>query len=453
MSVLILAILSLGAGCAPLPDVSTLAGEAQAQKPPKILSAKGMLSRQKSREIMKRLQGSAHPGDLLERHNAVLEMVSGLPLTKGNKVRLLIDGGSTYAAMFSAMECARESIDIETFKIENDEIGRRFAEALLKKQAEGVQVNLMYDSIGSLATPPSFFKRLRDAGIRVVEVNPLHGKPGKELLPVHADHRKLLVVDGRLAITGGINISQVYASTPFGSEKAPKPPVPWRDTDVEIEGPAAAEFQRLFADLWAQQKGEPLRGGRYFPRLENRGTDLVRAIGSSPGESNRATYISYLCAILFSRHSVHLTNAYFIPDDHTLDALTDAARRGVDVRIILPSISDSSMALYAMRYNYSELLKAGVKLYQRRKALLHSKTAVIDGVWSTVGSTNMDLFSLSKNYEINAVVLSRDFASQMERMFANDLSESEEITLAKWEKRSVLERMRELFAHMLSPLM
>ena len=398
---------------------------------------------------MERLKRSVDPTDILQRHSAVIESVSGSPLTKGNKVILLVDGQVTYAAMFKAIENARDHINFETFIIEDDETGRRFVDLLLKKQAEGVQVNLIYDSVGSFSTPASFFQRLRGAGIQVVEFNPINPLKahGKWLL-AHPDHRKILIVDGKVIITGGINISQVYSSTPFRRERDEKTPMPWRDTDVQIEGPAVAEFQKLFLDTWLKQTGPTLSERNYFPDLKEEGNALVRVVGSTPGQSNRITFIVYVSAIIFAEHSVHLTNAYFIPDDQILDALADAARRGVDVKIILPSISDSSLALYAQRYNYSELLKAGVKLYERRNALLHAKTAVIDDVWSTVGSTNMDFWSFLSDDEVNAVILSREFAIEMEKMFARDLAESDQIQWEEWKKRPLLPRIREWFAHL-----
>jgi cardiolipin synthase A/B len=442
--------LFLGGGCATLPDGEKLAGQAPAQGTPTIVSAQGVLSPAQSRAIIARLQAGAKATDVLQRHEAVLEMVGGPPLVKGNRVTLLTDGRSSYAAIFHAIEAATDNINVEMYKIEDDQEGHKFAEWLLKKQAEGVHVNLMYDRIGSLNTPASFFNRMRQAGIDVVEVNPIDASKGAV---VAADHRKMVIVDGKLLITGGINISQVYSSTVFQKEKKEKPSVPWRDTDIEIEGPVVAEFQRLFLDLWLQQKGPGLSVRRYFPRLEEKGAALVRAVGSAPGENNRLNYVSYLSALTFAEHSIHLTSAYFIPDDSTLDALTAAARRGVDVKIIVPSISDSAWALWAMRYNYSELLKSGVKLYERRKALLHAKTAVVDGVWSTVGSTNFDSYSLSRNYEVNAVILGGRFGSEMEEMFANDLKESGQIRPEKWQKRSLLEKSRELLAHLFSHLM
>jgi cardiolipin synthase len=173
-------------------------------------------------------------------------------------------------------------------------------------------------------------------------------------------------------------------------------------------------------------------------------------VGSSPGESNRITFILYVSAITFAENSLHMTNAYFVPDHQTVDALTDAAKRGVDVKIILPGASDSSLAAYAGQYFYSDLLKSGVKLYKRRNVLLHAKTLVIDGVWSTVGSTNMDFWSFSTNDEVNAVILSREFAMEMEKIFASDLEESDQIRLEEWEKRPLLSRIRERFAHLFS---
>ncbi|MBP1599702.1 MAG: phospholipase D/Transphosphatidylase, partial [Acidobacteria bacterium] len=263
----------------------------------------------------------------------------------------------------------------------------------------------------------------------------------------------ILIVDGNVVFTGGINISAVYSSSPSGQsrrsggEQDNKTPIPWRDTDVQIEGPVVAEFQKLFLDTWQTQKGPDLSKGNYFPDLKASGKALVRAVGSSPGETNRLTFVLYVSAITFSENSLHLTNAYFVPDDQTVDALIAAARRGVDVKIVLPGTTDSSLVLNAGRYYYSRLLKSGVKLYRRRDAMLHAKTAVIDGIWSTVGSTNMDFWSFSTNDEVNAVVLNKEFAAEMEKMFAGDLAESDEILLEKWEKRPALNKFKEWFAH------
>ncbi len=450
MFFLSVSILSLSNGCATLPNVSEMIDEAPtAQEPRQIVSAKGLLSPEKSKAIMERLKRSVDPTDILERHTAVVESVTESPLTKGNKVTLLVDGPATYAAMFKAIQNARDHINLETFIIEDDEVGHKFTDLLLQKQAEGIQVNLIYDSVGSFSTPAAFFQRLRDGGIQVVEFNPVNPfKAHGHWLLAHPDHRKILIIDGKVAIAGGINISSVYSSRLSGRREVEGAPLPWRDTDVQIEGPAVAEFQKLFLVTWQKQKGPKLSERNYFPDLKEEGNAMVRVVGSTPGQSNRITFIVYVSAITFAEHSVHLTNAYFIPDDQIIDAFTDAARRGVDVKIILPSTSDSSLVLYATRYNYSKLLKSGVKLFERRNALLHAKTAVIDSVWSTVGSTNMDFWSFLSDDEVNAVILSREFAIEMEKMFAKDIAESDQIKWEEWKERPLLPRIREWFAHL-----
>lgn len=446
MFFLFVSILSLSNGCATLPNVSEKIDEAPAaQEPRQIVSSKGLVSPGKSKAIMERLKQSVDPTDILERHTAVVESVTESPLTKGNKVTLLSDGLATYAAMFKAIGNARDHINLESYIIEDDETGRKFADLLLQKQAEGIQVNVIYDSVGSINTPASFFQRLIDGGIQVVGFNPIN--PLKWGL-THRDHRKILIVDGKVAIIGGINISKVYSSSPFKRKKNKKAPIHWRDTDIQTEGPAVAEFQKLFLDTWQKQKGPKLSRRNYFPDLKEEGSAMVRVVGSTPGQDNRVPFIVYVSAISFAEHSIHMTNSYFIPDGQTLKALTDAAARGVDVKIILPGITDSQLALYAQRYYYSRLLRSGVKLYEHSTSLLHAKTAVIDKVWSTVGSTNMDFLSLLNNDEVNAVILSREFADEMEKMFVVDLENSKQIQWEEWKERPLLPRVREWFVNL-----
>jgi len=443
-------ILGLSNGCATLPNVSEKIDEAPtAQEPRQIVSSKGLLSPEKSKAIMERLKRSVDSTDILERHLAVVESITESPLTKGNKVTLLADGQATYAAMFKAIENARDHINLESYIIEDDETGRKFAELLLQKQTEGVQVNVIYDSVGSFSTPAAFFQRLQDSGIQVVEfnpVNPLTAGEGWRL--THRDHRKILIIDGKIAIIGGINISEVYSSSPLKRKQGEKAPIRWRDTDIHIEGPAVAELQKLFLDTWVKQKGPELSGRSYFPDLKEAGNALVRVIGSTPGQDNRIPFIVYVSAISFAEHSIHMTNSYFIPDDQIVTAITDAARRGVDVKIILPGITDSPLALYAQRYHYSGLLKSGVKVYEHSTSLLHAKTAVIDKVWSTVGSTNMDFLSLLNNDEVNAVILNHEFAVEMEKMFVRDLENSRQIQWDEWKERPLLPRIREWFMNL-----
>ena len=449
---LLVSIVTLVGGCATLPNVSEMMDEVPTtQEPRQIASVKGLLSPKQSNALMERLKRSVGATDILERYTAVIESVSESPLTKGNKVTLLVDGAATYAAMFKAVENAGDHINIETYIMEDieDETGRKLADLMLQKQAEGVQVNLIYDSLGSYTTPAAFFQRLRDGGIQVVEFNPINPLKarGKWRL-AKSDHRKILIVDGKVAIAGGINISQVYTSGLSGRRDKEAVQMPWRDTDVQIEGPAVAEFQKLFLDTWQNQKGAKLPERKYFPALKEEGQALVRVLGSTPGEANRLTFIMYVAAITFAEKSLHMTNAYFAPDSQTVEALTDAAKRGVDVKIILPGTTDSSLAQFAGEYFYSGLLKSGVKLYKRRNVLLHAKTLVIDGVWSTVGSTNMDFWSFSSNDEVNSVILSREFAITMEEMFARDLAESDQVRWEEWKKRPLSLKVREWFSHL-----
>ncbi len=446
----LVSILCLSNGCATLPNVSEIIEEAPtAQNPRQILSSKGLISPRKSKAIMERLKRSVDPTDILERHTAVVESITESPLTKGNKVTLLADGQATYTAMFAAIEKAKDHLNLETYIIEDDETGRKFADLLLQKQAKGVQVNLIYDSVGSMKTPASFFQRLVDGGIQVVGFNPINPLEVQgEWNLTHRDHRKMLIADGKIAIIGGINISKVYSSTPFKRKRNEKAPIHWRDTDIQVEGPAVAEFQKLFLDTWLKQKGPKLSEQNSFPDLKTEGHSLVRVVGSTPGQDNRIPFIMYVSAITFAEHSIHMTNSYFIPDDQIIKALTDAAERGVDVKLILPGITDSKLALSAQRDHYSELLQAGVKVYEHSTSLLHAKTAVIDKVWSTVGSTNMDFLSLLSNDEVNAVILSKEFAVEMEEMFVRDLADSKEIQWAEWKKRPLLPRIRGWFMNL-----
>jgi cardiolipin synthase len=303
--------------------------------------------------------------------------------------------------------------------------------------------------VGSIKTPDLFFQHLRDGGVQVVGFNPVNPlKVTDNWALAQRDHRKILIVDGKVAIMGGINISKVYSSSPLKRRQNKNSPIHWRDTDIHVEGPAVAEFQKLFLDTWTKQTGAKPSQRNYFPPLKEAGSALVRVIGSTPGESNRIPFIVYVSAMSFAEHSIHMTNSYFIPDDQIVKALSDAAGRGVDVKIILPGVTDSKLALYAQRYHYSGLLKSGVKLYEHSTSLLHAKTAVIDKVWSTVGSTNMDYLSLLTNDEVNAVVLSPDFAVEMEKMFARDLANSKQILWEEWNDRPLLPRVREWFVNL-----
>jgi cardiolipin synthase A/B len=446
--------------CSSLPNFEPEQVLAQAPAAPVLEGARGPLSAAQSKAIIAKMASRSPETAIFDRHLAIEEAVVGSPLVVGNQVNLLQDGPATYRAMYAAIESARDHINLETYILDDDEVGQRFADALIAKQRQGVQVNIIHDSVGTLRTAKAFFKRLTDAGIKVLEfnpVNPAHARKGWEVN--QRDHRKLLIVDGKVAFLGGINISSVYSSGSFrsggsrgssgsGEARPGKDGKAWRDTHVRLAGPVVAEVQKLFLSTWQKQKGEALADRKYFPPLQPAGNHVVRAIGSSPDERYSLIYATLLSAVDAAATSVHVTNAYFAPDPQFLAALEQAALRGVDVKLILPSQTDSWLIFHAGRRFYDTLLKAGVKVYERRGVILHSKTAVVDGVWATVGSTNLDWRSFLHNDELNAVVLGVDFGQQMESMFEKDLAESDPITLDAWRRRSLGLRLKETFAGM-----
>jgi cardiolipin synthase len=436
-------------GCSTLP---TIVPDLRVPKGPPVQleGANGPLSNAQSKAILDRLEDSSKDTEIFDRHLAVEEAIVGSPLTTGNQVLLLQDGPATYSAMYAAILAATDHINMETYILDDDEVGKRFARALLDKQRQGVQVNLIRDSFGTLTTPAAFFQEMADSGINVLEfnpVNPLMAEKDWELN--QRDHRKLLIVDGHTAFLGGINISSVYSGGSFskGSRAArSEGDLKWRDTDLQIHGPVVADFQKLFIAAWEGQKGAPLASRNYFPTLAIAGKEVVRAIGSSPDDPYSLIYATLLSAIGSAESNVHLTNAYFAPDPQLLAALEAAAQRGVEVKLILPSETDSWLIFNLGRGYYDQLLQAGVKIYERQGMILHSKTALIDGVWATVGSTNLDWRSFLHNWELNAVVLGSDFGSQLQAMFARDLAASDEITLEKWRNRPLNQRIKESFA-------
>jgi cardiolipin synthase A/B len=397
-----------------------------------------------------------HSGDLLEKHLAFEQALDPTnPLVLGNRLTLLQNGPDTYQAMFEAIRAARDHINLETYIFDDDEIGREFADLLLERQREGLQVNVIYDSVGGLLTPTAFFERLREGGISVLEFNPVNPltENSRTWRLNNRDHRKQLIIDGHTAFTGGINISGSYASAPPRRDRHTtgaefRPAAGWRDTHLRIEGPAVAEFQKLFLDTWARQSGAPLLEKDYLPVIDRQGSEIVRAIGSTAESPESLIYLTLISAIQHAALRVHLTVAYFAPDPQLRRALVDAAARGVDVRLVLPSHSDSWPVFHVGRSYYGELLRGGVHIHERQGAVMHAKTATIDGVWSTIGSTNLDWRSFLHNDEVNAVILGRDFAQQMEAMFAEDLRQSNVISLRKWQRRSLALRLQERLARL-----
>jgi cardiolipin synthase len=411
---LILVLACLVAGCAELPVVDD--------------------------DIAQALQ-SADTGRRLDLLRQQTERIAQWPFVGGNAVELLRDGPATYAAMTAAITAAKQRVDMESYTFDTAE-GGKFAELLLAKRAEGVDVDLIYDAWGSLGASSAMFARLRQGGVRVLEVHPLG--------PIHAldfnrrDHRKLLVTDAAVAITGGVNISEVYETPRADDPNA----LPWRDTDVRIEGPAAAEFERAFLSTWRRQKGGPIPEPPPTPEARP-GDTRVLAIAGDPNTQRPLIYRALLVAITLARSSIHLTTGFFAPPPDLLHALERAARSGVDVRLVVPAHSTNEPAILAGRADYEDLMEAGVHIYERQNVVLHAKTAVIDGAWSAVGSSNLDERSVVFNNEIDAVILGSAFAQKMEAMFGDDIAASREIDPRQWAERPFTERLDEWWARLL----
>src|SRR5215813_1673571 len=326
-------------GCATLPDVDPWLRYGGAQAPD-TSEIRKPLTQSQTDAVVAKLVPKGDDSDILQRQAALEEAVAGTALVPGNAVTLLNDGPATYRAMFQDIERAADHVNIEFYTIEDDETGRRLAELLIRKRSQGVAVNVIYDAVGSLRTPREYFDRLREAGVEILQfnpVNPLEAKSGWRLN--NRDHRKILIVDGKVAFTGGINISGVYSGgSVVSSERGGGSPEPgWRDTNIRIAGPVVADIQRVYLATWEKQRGEPLKPRKWFPELKPQGRQPARVIASSPGDAVPAIYVTLVSAIRNAVRSVHLTMAYFAPDPQTLEALKDAAARGVDVNLNLPS--------------------------------------------------------------------------------------------------------------------
>jgi cardiolipin synthase len=425
--------------CAGLPDVTALDNTLDPRATPGVSSA----GRQgaAARRIAVPLRAQA----------ALEEAATGVPLIAGNKISLLFDGPQTMAHMIAAIASATNHIHLETYIFDQDEMGLRFADLLIEKQKQGVEVSILYDSIGTIGTPQEFFERMRQSGIRLTAFNPVNPAARFGHWRINnRDHRKILIVDGKLAFTGGVNISSTYSkSSLFRSRAKSDSHVGWRDTHISIEGPAVAALQWAFLDAWEQQGGGDLPDRDFFPPLTEAGDKLVGVVARRAGGEHEI-YKAYSLAMQDARATIHLTAAYFVPNRQIMEALMAAARRGVDVKMVLPGVSDSGLVFHAGRSFYAELLAAGVRLYELQVAVLHAKTAVIDGNWSTVGSTNLDMRSFLHNSELNVVILGAAFGREMENAFAEDLRDSREITTDAWDKRPAGDRLREWAAQLLA---
>jgi cardiolipin synthase A/B len=347
-----------------------------------------------------------------------------------HRLALLRDGAEAYPAMLAAIAAARSNICLETYILRDDRTGRRFADALAERAGAGVEVSLLYDAWGS-SVSGGFIEGLHRAGVRTLVYHPLRfsGRlPEISAKLTRRDHRKALVVDGQVAFTGGINIEDDNAPVEDGGAA-------WRDTHLRIEGPAAAELEYFFRRTWKRERGAPFDEARYG-HDGRRADPHVRVITNDMRRARGGIREEYRAAIAGAKRRILITNAYFLPTPRFLWALGQAAGRGVDVRVMVGGTTDVATVLMATRSVYARLLDAGVRMFEWRGRVLHAKTAVVDGFWSTVGSSNLDPQSLRHNLEANAFVEDRGFGAALERMFEADLEHCEEIEVGKWRHRA-----------------
>ncbi len=350
-------------------------------------------------------------------------------LEPGHRMRVLINGDEAFPDMVDAIKAAKHYVHLETYILQHDTVGELFAGALIERAKAGVVVRVMYDAFGSYGLSPSYLRRLRNAGVETVEYGPI-GKWRNRRFWSRRDHRKIMIVDGRIGYVGGINIGDDYAPRDIGGKG-------WRDTHMRIEGPVVADLETMFRNIWLRQKGPEYPA---YPReadetVASEGTEFCHAVGTDLRGRRSAIRRHYLHAIRRAKRQVSIANAYFVPDLAIRRALGAAVARGVNVQIIVSMVSDVKMVQYAGEYTYARLLKDGVRVHGWHDAHLHSKVAVIDGAWSAVGSYNLDYISLFQNLEVIAEIVGREFGATMDKMFADDFSRCTEIQLADWKRR------------------
>lgn len=384
----------------------------------------------------------------IEWHRRALERSLGRPLVDGNQVELLLDGPQTYAAMLEAIDAARDHIHIESYIVDADGPGQEFARRLAARSRNGVRVHLSFDAVGSMRTPRSFFAELEREGVVLCEYQPV-----RSLLAVlrgqahRRNHRKIMVVDGRIGFVGGLNISREYSagSAPHWM-RVETDESGWRDSHVRVRGPVVNQLQALFIEHWNQHARVPLPSARYIAPLEPVGQHRAALAATGAGRGRNPFYRALLAAVESARTSVLVTTAYFVPPRRLLRALLAAARRGVDVQLVLPGYSDFWAPLHAGRWHYGRLLRAGVRIHERHDRLLHAKTTVIDGVWAAVGSSNLDWRSTVHNAEANLLVLDPAFAAEAQAVFQADVAQCRTVGLQQWSQRGLLDRLKEWVA-------
>jgi cardiolipin synthase A/B len=363
-------------------------------------------------------------------------------LRPDNQIEPLCSGGETFPSMLAAIAAARRYVHLETYIIRDDSSGRRFLAALVERARAGVSVRLLYDALGSFGLPAAFLEELRAGGVRVAAYHPV--APWRARFGLNQrDHMKILVVDGEVGFTGGINIGDEYAPLEEGGGG-------WYDVHARVLGPVVQDLDQLFARTWSRATDESItQHGEPPPKPPP--PHMLAAVIDNFGIRNRSRKrIAYLHAIRASKSSISLMSAYFIPDLGLRRALRAAARRGVEVHVIVPAVSDVDVVLYASRHLYPRLLRGGVHIHEWPARMMHAKAGVIDGVWSTIGSHNIDHRSLFHNLEASVVVADARFGVRMQKLFDGELAKSREVTLGECLARPWPVRTRQWFCHLWS---
>ncbi|MEZ0284453.1 MAG: cardiolipin synthase [Thermoleophilia bacterium] len=371
------------------------------------------------------------------------EALTQAPISRGNRAEILINGDRIFPSMLGAIAAARRTVNLLTYIYWSGDIGGRVADAVCERAEAGVSCRVLLDAVGSVKMDPRLIERMEDSGARVCRFRP--PKPYAIRRGNNRTHRKLLVVDGAVGFTGGVGIADEWTGDA-------QDPGHWRDTHVRVEGPVVRGLQGAFAENWLEATGEVLAGDDDLPALDPipGETAAMLSIRSSAGVGDTDVETLFFLTIASARRAIELTSAYFAPRPAFLAALADAARSGVAVRVLVPGEHiDKHVVRHAARSVYGQLLEAGVRVFEYRPTMLHAKSLVVDGVWSTAGSANFDNRSFQLNDEIVLGVQDEAFAAALSEAFEHDLTRSDEVTEQEWRARPLSHRPREAAARLL----
>ncbi|MDP2817536.1 MAG: phospholipase D-like domain-containing protein [Polaromonas sp.] len=365
----------------------------------------------------------------------------GPAIVGGNRAQELLNGDQIFPAMLAAIRGAKRSITFETYIYWSGDIGREFADALTERARAGVKVHVLLDWVGSAKIDDSFLEKMETAGVEIRKFHKPHWYNWGRMN--NRTHRKLLVVDGKTGFTGGVGIAPQWTGNGQDAEH-------WRDSHFSIEGPAVAQMQAVFMDNWLKVTGQVMHGEAYFPALSVAGSSRAQVFSSSPSGGSESMQLMYLLSITAASRSIDLSSAYFVPDDLTTRALTEALKRGVKLRIITPGeIIDTGTVRAASRGSWGPLLKAGAEIYEYQPTMYHCKVMIIDNLMVSVGSTNFDNRSFRLNDEANLNVFDTTFAARQTQVFEDDLKRTRRITYEEWANRPLKERAMERLALLL----